>query len=73
MKIACQLDYRPILINQGQPIHAVQKLTAEKCSSTSRTPHTIARRISGLQSPNGATHSSLGQSPRKTGPNGQAL
>ena len=38
MKINCQLDYRTILINQGQPIHAVLKLTAEKRSSTRLTP-----------------------------------
>jgi hypothetical protein len=29
MKIECQLDYRTILANQAQPVHAVLKLTAE--------------------------------------------
>ena len=37
MKIDCQLDYRTILINQAQPIHAVLKLTAEKRTSDRKT------------------------------------
>jgi Ca-activated chloride channel family protein len=33
MKIDCQLDYRTILANQAQPVHAVLQLTAEKRDS----------------------------------------
>jgi Ca-activated chloride channel family protein len=38
MKIDCQLDYRTILINQAQPVHAVLKLTAEKRLSERKSP-----------------------------------
>jgi Ca-activated chloride channel family protein len=38
MKIDCQLDYRTILINQAQSVHAVLKLTAEKRLSERKTP-----------------------------------
>jgi Ca-activated chloride channel family protein len=38
MKIDCQLDYRTILINQAQPVHAVLKLTADKRTSDRKTP-----------------------------------
>jgi Ca-activated chloride channel homolog len=38
MKIDCQLDYRTVLANQAQPVHAVLKLTAEKRTSERKSP-----------------------------------
>jgi Ca-activated chloride channel family protein len=37
MKIDVQLDYRTILANQAQPVHAVLKLSAEKRTSNRKT------------------------------------
>jgi Ca-activated chloride channel homolog len=38
MKIDCQLDYQTILANQARPVHAVIRVTAEKCSKIRKAP-----------------------------------
>ena len=38
MKIDCQLDYQTILANQAQPVHAIIRVTAEKCSKIRKAP-----------------------------------
>lgn len=41
MKIDCQLDYRTILANQAQAVHAVIRLCAEKLIKTAKPPVAI--------------------------------